>query len=61
LKASGGILYGADDCLLPPIHHGQSMIAHGLAYEVLEGRGHMIPITAPEECADFIRRMAAKV
>lgn len=60
LKAPGGILYGADDNLLPPDLHGQGMVAHGLSYESLPGRGHMIPITAPEDCAAFIRRMADK-
>ena len=30
----------------------------GLGYEELPGRGHMIPITAPDECAAFIRRVA---
>lgn len=60
LSAPGGVLYGAQDSLLSPSHHGHSMVAHGLTYEVLEGRGHMIPITAPDDCADFIRRMAVK-
>jgi len=60
LKVPGGILYGADDNLLAPDLHGQSMTAHGLNFENLPGRGHMIPITAPEDCAAFIRRMAGK-
>ncbi|MEM1313706.1 MAG: alpha/beta fold hydrolase [Pseudomonadota bacterium] len=58
LKAPGGILYGASDEILAPAVHGEPMQAHGLAYEALEGRGHMIPITRPEACVDFIRRMA---
>ncbi|MFT7595345.1 MAG: pimeloyl-ACP methyl ester carboxylesterase [Paracoccaceae bacterium] len=61
LKTPGGILYGADDNLLDPDLHGQGMVAHGLSCESLPGRGHMIPITAPEDCASFIRRMAGKV
>jgi pimeloyl-ACP methyl ester carboxylesterase len=35
------------------------MQAHGLQFEELPGLGHMILVTAPEACADFIRRMAA--
>ena len=60
LKTPGGILYGADDNLLAPSLHGQGMETHGLSFESLPGRGHMIPITAPEDCASFIRRMAKK-
>jgi pimeloyl-ACP methyl ester carboxylesterase len=59
LKVPGGILFGADDRLLSPELHGRSMQAYGLQYEELPGRGHMILVTAPEACADFIRRMAA--
>lgn len=59
LNVPGGILFAADDRLLSPELHGRSMQAHGLAYEELPGRGHMIPVTAPGECADFVRRMAA--
>jgi pimeloyl-ACP methyl ester carboxylesterase len=60
LKVPGGVLYGAQDAILDPKVHGEAMQAHGLAYEALEGRGHMIPITAPDACVDFIRRMAAR-
>ncbi|WP_121065544.1 alpha/beta fold hydrolase [Chachezhania antarctica] len=60
LKAPGGVLFGAEDALLAPEKHGANMQAHGLEFETLPDRGHMIPITAPEACADFIRRMAAK-
>lgn len=61
LRVPGGVLYGADDDLLSPDLHGHSMAAHGLSCEILAGRGHMILITAPDECAEFVRRMAAKV
>ncbi|SFT98497.1 alpha/beta fold hydrolase [Sedimentitalea nanhaiensis] len=60
LTVPGGILYGAADAILSPAAHGHTMQAHGLDYETLEARGHMIPITAPADCADFIRRMAAR-
>lgn len=59
IAVPGGILFGADDRLLSPDLHGAVLQAHGLVYETLPGRGHMIPVTAPEACAEFIRRMAA--
>lgn len=59
LKISGGVLYGAQDAILSPQIHGESMQQFGLSYEALEGRGHMIPMTAPDECVEFIRRMEA--
>lgn len=59
LKTQGGVLFGASDAILSPARHGSPMAAHGLAVETVEGRGHMIPLTAPEACLDFIRRMAA--
>jgi pimeloyl-ACP methyl ester carboxylesterase len=61
LTVPGGILYGADDSTLSVQAHGQSMTSHGLSCETLAGRGHMIPITAPQECADFVRLIVAKV
>lgn len=60
LKTPGGILYGTDDALLAAPVHGKTMQSFGLDYEELPGRGHMILVTAPDECADFIRRMVAK-
>lgn len=59
LSVRGGILYGADDALLPADVHGSPMQAFGLSCALLPGRGHMLPITAPQDCADFVRRMAA--
>ena len=59
LKVPGGILYGAEDAILSPDLHGQNMVAHGLTLETLPGRGHMIPITASQDCVDFVRRVAA--
>ena len=60
LKTPGGVLFGAGDNILPPAAHGDAMARYGLTVEELDGHGHMIPITAPDACADFIRRMAAK-
>lgn len=62
LKAPGGVLFGAEDALLAPRRHGEALAeaAPGIIAETLPGRGHMIPITAPEDCAGFVRRMAAQ-
>lgn len=61
LRVPGGVLFGAADVILSPTVHGHMMQAHGFDFETLDGRGHMIPLTAPQACADFIRRMAGKV
>lgn len=58
LNIPGGVLFGADDTLLSPATHGAPMTAFGLVHEVLDNRGHMIPLTAPAETEAFIRRMA---
>ena len=58
LRVPGGILFGADDPILSPECQGASMADFGLVYERLAGRGHMIPMTAPDDCADFVRRVA---
>ena len=57
-----GVLYGAEDAILDPDLHGRAFSEKaGAELTMLPGRGHMIPFTAPEECADFIRKMAARV
>jgi len=61
LMVPGGILFGADDVLLSPEEHGASMGTYNLAMKTLPGRGHMIPITAPQDCADFVRVVADQV
>ncbi|WP_170427269.1 alpha/beta fold hydrolase [Ruegeria arenilitoris] len=58
LSVPGGILYGAQDAILSPSANGDPMTRFGLSNEKIEGLGHMIPITAPDACAAFIRRMA---
>ncbi|WP_377190732.1 alpha/beta fold hydrolase [Ruegeria meonggei] len=55
LNLPGGVLFGAGDVILSPAAHGAPMIQFGFSYEQLEGMGHMIPITAPDTCAAFIR------
>ena len=55
----GGVLYGLDDAVLPEVDHGRPMADYGLLYETLPGRGHMLPMLAPRECAAFIRKVQA--
>ncbi len=57
----GAILFGDQDNILSPKAHGTSMTAHGLDLKTLPGRGHMIPITAPRDCADFVALVAKQV
>ena len=56
-----GILFGTADRLLDYHKHGQAMKAScpALDLELIEG-GHMLPMTAPDRCASFIRRIAAR-
>lgn len=56
-----GVLYAAEDQILDPALHGEAFAeAAGAELKILPDRGHMIPLTAPEDCAAFIRGMAAK-
>ncbi|GGH23974.1 Pimeloyl-ACP methyl ester carboxylesterase [Cribrihabitans marinus] len=58
LSVPGAILFGAGDTVLAPAAHGTTMARHGLPTTLLPGRGHMIPLTAPEDCEAFIRSTA---
>jgi pimeloyl-ACP methyl ester carboxylesterase len=59
LPIPAGILFGEGDNLLDYRVHGQATKDQipGLDLELMKG-GHMLPVTAPEAVADFIRRMA---
>lgn len=57
LKTPGGILFGSADAVLSPQKHGAAMQTYGLGFEEISDRGHMLPITAPQECCDFVRRV----
>ena len=60
LKMPIGVLYGAEDNILDPALHGKAFSEKtGATYAELPDRGHMIPLTAPKDCADFIRKVAA--
>ncbi|PSL20898.1 alpha/beta fold hydrolase [Shimia abyssi] len=58
LKTPGAILFSENDTVLSASHHGTPMAQYGLPMKTLPGRGHMIPMTAPKECADFVREIA---
>jgi pimeloyl-ACP methyl ester carboxylesterase len=57
-----GILFGKGDQLLDYRLHGQATKDQipGLDLKLMEG-GHMLPVTAPDAVADFIRGMARAV
>jgi pimeloyl-ACP methyl ester carboxylesterase len=57
-----GILFGKADRLLDYRRHGEAMKASypTLDLELMEGGGHMLPMTAPDRCAALIRRIAAR-
>ncbi len=57
------ILFGERDQILDPARHGQAMQdkVAGLVVETLPEAGHMLPLTRPDECAAFVRRVAQRV
>jgi pimeloyl-ACP methyl ester carboxylesterase len=57
-----GILFGAGDRVLDPAVHGKGLAARvaGADLELIEGGGHMIPVTSAERTAAFIARMAQR-
>jgi pimeloyl-ACP methyl ester carboxylesterase len=57
-----GILYGTGDRILDPAVHGKALVAKvTLAeLELIEGGGHMIPVTSADRAAAFIERMAQR-
>jgi pimeloyl-ACP methyl ester carboxylesterase len=57
-----GILYGSGDRILDPAAQGKALAAEvvGADFELIEGAGHMIPITSADRAAAFIARMAQR-
>jgi len=55
------ILYGRSDRILKPHDQGDALAAKlpGAQLTLIDG-GHMLPITAPERAAQFIRDAAAR-
>lgn len=59
IRVPVGILYGRGDRILNPRAQGEAMKEKipGLDFELVDG-GHMLPVTAPDTVAVFIRRIA---
>lgn len=55
LSTPGAILFGAEDAILGPQSQGKTMETYGLSCQIAPDLGHMLPITAPALCNDFIR------
>lgn len=56
-----GVLYGDMDAILDPQTHTRAVtekLPHCVA-ETIQGAGHMIPITQPHACAEFIKMIEA--
>jgi pimeloyl-ACP methyl ester carboxylesterase len=58
-----GVIYGTEDRILDYKVHGEALATKlpGLDLELVEGGGHMLPLTSPDRCAGFIRRMAQRI
>jgi len=56
------VLYGRGDRILSPTEQGQALVATlpGATLTLVDG-GHMLPVTAPQACAAFIRGVAEQV
>ena len=56
------VLFGEDDEILDAKLHGEKFAKLAVAkLTMVPGRGHMLPLTIPDECADFIRGVMNKV
>jgi len=57
-----GILFGTADQILDPASHAEPLVraVPAVDFELVEGAGHMIPLTDPDRCAQFIARMARR-
>ncbi|MEM9247395.1 MAG: alpha/beta hydrolase, partial [Pseudomonadota bacterium] len=60
LKMPGFVLLADGDTLLPNAEQGSPLSEHGFTIETLTGRGHMLPLTAPDDCAKLIRTAVAQ-
>ena len=63
IRVPVGVLYGAEDRILNPAEHLKALTAKlpVADCELIEGAGHMIPISSADRCAQFIARMAQRV
>jgi pimeloyl-ACP methyl ester carboxylesterase len=62
IKVAVGVLYGTADRILDPTAHQTALTAKlpDAECELIEGAGHMIPITSADRCVQFIARMAQR-
>lgn len=58
-----GLIYGARDKVLDFQKHGQALASKvpGLKLQLVEGRGHMLPITATERVVAVVEQIAKRV
>ena len=62
LKLPIGVLFGEDDEILDAKLHGEKFSElTGAELKILPNKGHMLPLTEPEECAEFIHLMMKKI
>jgi len=56
-----GILYGRGDRILDPREQGEALAGKvaGAELTLVDG-GHMLPVTMPQRCAQFIHETAAR-
>jgi pimeloyl-ACP methyl ester carboxylesterase len=62
MKLPVNVLYGRGDRILNPLEQGEALASKlpGVELTLVDG-GHMLPITAPQRTAQFIRETAARV
>lgn len=58
-----GLIYGAQDRVLDFRKHGQALAdaVPGLKLQLVEGRGHMLPITATARVVELVQQVAKRV
>lgn len=62
LKLPVGLVYGSADRVLDHRKHGLAMAARvpGIVIDIVEGAGHMLPITAVERVVAMVQQVAAQ-
>ena len=62
LKLPIGVLFGEDDEILDAKLHGEKFSElTGAELKILPNKGHMLPLTEPKVCAEFIHLMMQKI
>jgi len=63
LRIQVSIIFGREDRTLDYQNHGTALKGKvtGSDLRILTGKGHMLPVTAPDETADWIRTVARKL